>query len=556
MQKRILLVFAISLAVSFLIANRPAYRGFFTDDDLDNIANARGVEFSYYLVALIKPMISADAVFRPVPDLYYYVLSRTAVLNFTPYVAVIQCIHLLNVFLVWLLARALGATRIGAGAASALFAFHAAMLTIYWRPMYIFDLVSATFALLTLLAYLRGSLVSSVILFWLAMKCKEVVIFLPLVLLAYEWIFGKRRWVRVIPFLAISALFGIWALVFNAHRENDYSLRFTFAAFWTCGQFYASKLVLGPAWAGLAALAVAGVFAGNRLVRFGLVTFFALMLVLLFLPGRLYSAYLYTAFIGVALAISAVTRPAALLVFFALWIPWNYRQLRLDRRNELAAADERRAWATPVAAFIRAHPEIDTFIYENRPETLAPWGIAGTIKTMRPVDAATTIVDADSADRAALARPHLALLDWNAPRKRVRIVQRGPDVAYITLNDAAPLWQLGDGWIDPNPYFRWIAPHATARLNCPADARIFEVQTFAPEVYLNSVHQGRLTVAIGHETIGIVPLDNPDPKQYDFPASCSSNEVELEFDVTPALKDPGGSEKLYGAPIISFGFKP
>src|SRR5262249_17844235 len=154
---------------------------------------------------------------------------------------------------------------------------------------------------------------------------------------------------------------GIWALVYNSGRNNDYSLRFTLSAIWTCVQFYASKLVLAPAWIGIAAIVLIALFAGNRLVRIGLIMFFSLMAVLFVLPGRFYPAYLYTAFIGLAIAISAVTRPLWLAIFFAFWIPWNYRQLRIDRGTELAAAEERKRWATPVAAFVRSHPEIDTF---------------------------------------------------------------------------------------------------------------------------------------------------------------------------------------------------
>ncbi len=568
MRTRVL--FAVLIAGLFFIANRAAYRGFFADDDLDNIANARGVELSYYGPALIKPMIARDAVFRPVPDLYYYVMSRVAELDFVPYVAVIQIIHLVNVFLVWLLARRLGAEMTGAWAAAALFAFHASMMTIYWRPMYVFDLVCATFVLLTLLAYLRGWIGLSVVLFWLTMKSKELAIFLPVALTAYEWFFamdkkesrrdaesrrGPQRLLRVAPFFAISALFGIWALVYNTGRNNDYSLRFAPAAVWTCVQFYASKLVLAPAWVGIAAVAAIVFFAGNRLIRIGLVMFFSLMAVLLVLPGRLYPAYLYTAFIGLAIAISAATRPLWLVIFFAFWIPWNYRQLRIDRGPELAAAEERERWVTPVAAFVRSHPEIDTFVYVNRPASMAEYGVTGTVRALRP-NAALTFADADSPERAAaFLHPNFAVLSWNPLIRRMRILEHQPDAFYITLNETAPLWQLEEGWIDPGLNFRWIAPRATARLNFPAGATSFEVMTFAPDVYLASVHGGRMDVRLGGKTIGTVMLDNPEAKTYRFAIQGGGRSVRVEFEVSPPLKDPAGSAKLYGAPIMAFGFK-
>ncbi len=69
---------------------------------------------------------------------------------------------------------------------------------------------------------------------------------------------------------------------------------------------------------------------------------------MLVLPGRLFGAYLYIPLIGLAIAISATTRPVWLALFFAVWIPWNYHQRRIDGRAELAAANQRRAWFRPV----------------------------------------------------------------------------------------------------------------------------------------------------------------------------------------------------------------
>src|SRR5258708_16586160 len=137
--------------------------------------------------------------------------------------------------------------------------------------MYGFDLVCATFTLLTVLTYLRGRLFVSLIFFWLALQSKEVVVFLPIALAAYEWFFGKRRWTRVEPFLAISVFFGVWALVYNTRHDDAYSLRFTPSAVWSCVQFYAPRLVFGPARVGLGVLAAALLFARNRTVRLGLV---------------------------------------------------------------------------------------------------------------------------------------------------------------------------------------------------------------------------------------------------------------------------------------------
>src|SRR5207302_8175540 len=127
------------------------------------------------------------------------------------------------------------------------------------------------------------------------------------------------------------------------------------------------------------------------------------------------------------------------------------------------------------------------------------------------------------------------------------------NASYIELSDAVLQWQLGDGWSDSGNGFRWIGPHATAHLSCPAGARDFVVTTFAPDVYLASIHDGHLEIRVDGKAIGTVPLNDSEVKTYRFAASCVKGEVEL--DVAPSLKDPGGSAKLYGAPIIAFGFK-
>ena len=139
-------------------------------------------------------------------------MVRAARLRYAPYIAGIQLIHLLNVLLIWLLARALGAEIVGACAAALFYAFHAAAFDVYWKAMYAFDLLCATFTLASLWAYVRGRIVLSVVFFWLSIKSKEVTIFFPLVLAAYEMLLSGRglkdSWRRLLPFFAISAIVG------------------------------------------------------------------------------------------------------------------------------------------------------------------------------------------------------------------------------------------------------------------------------------------------------------------------------------------------------------
>src|SRR5258708_27685076 len=319
-----LVLFTLCVAGLFLIANYFAYQSFFTGDDLDNMANARLVKWADIGRVLTDPAFVGPKTFRAVGFSYYLVLVRFAGMQYWPYVAGIQAIHLLNVLLLWLLARALGAELLGAGAAAVLYVFHAAAFDVYWKSMYVFDLLCATFVIASLLAYVRGWLVPSLVFFWLALKSKESAILLPLVLVAYELWIGGRKWKRTVPFLAVSALLGAQAMMANRHRDNAYTFRFTLMALWQSARFYARWLLLVP-YAGFAVLVLPFLLQKKR-VWFGVFTFLALLGPLLFLPERLFAPYLYVPLLGLSLAVSAIERPAWCVLFFLFWIPWNYFQ--------------------------------------------------------------------------------------------------------------------------------------------------------------------------------------------------------------------------------------
>ena len=289
--RRALLAFAAFVAALFLFVNRPAYQSFFAEDDLDNMANARGLKAPDIAYTLARPGVSGEGNFRVGAEIYYWALVRVAGLNYWPYIAGIHAIHLLNVLLIWLLARALGAEIAGACAAALLYAFHAAAFDIYWKSMYIFDLLCATYAIAALLAYVRGRILLSIVLFWLALRSKEVVIFFPVVLAAYEWLLGEGKWKRLVPFFAISLIVGLQGAAANLHRSGDYAFRIRAAAQWQAASFYAGKLLVLP-FAGFAVLLVPFV-ARSRRVWFGVIVFVVLLAPMLFFPGRLFAAYLY-----------------------------------------------------------------------------------------------------------------------------------------------------------------------------------------------------------------------------------------------------------------------
>ncbi len=414
MTRRAGLFLFLAAALLFLIANRGAYKGYFQDDELDNISWAPDVPAGTFARGLATPVFNRDN-FRPAGHAFFALFGKRFGLNFPPYAAGIHAIHLLNVWLLWLLARRLGADWFGASAAALFLAFHMALFDAYWKPMYVFDLLCATFTLLCLLFYIERRWVLSFAAFWLAYKSKELAVMLPAVLACYEYWLGKRRWKPLVPFFAVSLSFGLQAMFVNRGFNDDYTFRFSLAALRRTVPYYAGRIFLVP-YAGLALFAVPA-FTRDRRAWFGVAAMALWFVPLLFLPGRLFSPYCYVPLIGAAIAISALAHPRHRVLaaaFFAVWIPWNEYHLRLERRKKLALDDEIRSYVTTLATFARSHPNATVFVYDGAPAGFNRWGIEAVLRIsyhrigMRLIDA---------------REPGAPVLHWDAARRTLTITE-------------------------------------------------------------------------------------------------------------------------------------
>lgn len=268
-------VAAFLLAALFVVANLGAFDGYFSDDDLDNLGWNSFVGLDEYGRGIGDPLLSPHN-FRPAGHIFYWVLVRVAELDFAWYVTVILALHLANSGLVWSLLRKLELPAWPALAATALWAFHPALTMAHWKPMYVFDLVCGSFCLLTLHLWLRGRWIWAVLAFWCAYKAKEIAIFLPAVIALYEFTVGQKRWKQLVPLLAISANFGLQAILAPRGPETPYTLHLSIDALATCLRFY------GPALGVLTGVAaLAGV---SRRTWWALGGFLLLMIPLLILP--------------------------------------------------------------------------------------------------------------------------------------------------------------------------------------------------------------------------------------------------------------------------------
>ena len=357
----------------FVAANWGAWDGYFSDDDLDNLGWNSFVGIDEYGRGIRDVLLSPHN-FRPAGHIFYWVLVRAAGLDFTWYVAVILALHLVNSGLVWGLLRKLDLPPWPALAAVAVWAFHPALVMAHWKPMYVFDLVCGSFCLLTLHAWLRGRWVGAVLAFWCAYKAKEIAIFLPAAIALYELTAGQKRWKPLLPLFAISANFGLQALLAPRGPETPYTLRVSIEALATCLRFYAPALGLLTGAAMLAGL--------TKRTAWALGGFLLLMIPLLILPGRLFAVYLYVPSILAAVLIAqAAARPQwpVAVAFLALIGYQDHRRLREFRREELAGAVERQRYVETLERYLKARSALDAVTLWGTPASMNPWGPEGAV---------------------------------------------------------------------------------------------------------------------------------------------------------------------------------
>jgi hypothetical protein len=303
-------------------------------------------------------------------------MGRLFGLDFPPWITPIFAAHLLNGMLLYALLRRLKAGAWHALGGAAFFILSAGAFDAYWKPMYVFDLFCTTFCLLSVLLYAHGRTVLAFVAYWAAYRSKELAVMLPAVLALYEYWFGKRRFLKLIPFFAASLSFGLQGILLNPNQNkgNEYTFHFTLDALRATIPFYANRFLLFP-FSGVALLALA--FVRDRRVWFGLAGMIILLSTLFFLPGRRYIAYAYLPLAFAAIAMTSAlshVRPAWIWLLLALWMPWNLRELRHLKRAQLASDDEAYTFVSGVMRWGVKHPGIETLIYDDVPANFHHWG--------------------------------------------------------------------------------------------------------------------------------------------------------------------------------------
>ncbi len=403
--------FALTAAVFFFV-NRASYGGFFYGDDLNTLSWAKAGSLKIFSYWLAVPMIP-PGLFRPVGGFFYRILGGTAGFWYPPYVAAVQVIHLANTILLFALLRRLQLPALASAAGSLFFLFHIAIVDVFWKPMYVFDLLCGTFSLVTLLLYLHDHWIAGLLAFWLACKSKELAVMVPLVLASYELLLANRRWKRLIPYFAITVNFGIQGLLRSRGTDDAYTLHFSFRVLWNCLTYYAKELFLNEYVAIYVIIAL--LLVRDRRLHFGFLAMLLFLAPLLALPGRLYSAYWYVPLIGVAVMIAVVcARSPRWLVLggLALWLAGNYALFTDKAKEILAAGGDNRVYFETLSDVAHRHPELKAFGYDGYPPQMYEWGVEGAVHLLFNLNA--SLYPASSAEfAAARSKSPACVLRWD-----------------------------------------------------------------------------------------------------------------------------------------------
>lgn len=243
---------AIFLAVWFL---GQTWRGIFvdfTEDDLMNMYFGWRVPPWKLFLANLTPFTST---YRPVGSTFYHIMYSVAGLHALPFRIACYAVMLLNLWLVYRVARLLTGSEWTALLCALIFSYHKRLFALLVNTGTIYDLLCLTFFLLTLAFYVSTRrrtgnvsgwhLLGFYALFTLAMNSKEMAASLPPILLAYELIYHPESLKRGFGWLWdrraiwMAAAMTVIAFRFRQIRGSsffgnpDYGLHFTVAQYFS-----------------------------------------------------------------------------------------------------------------------------------------------------------------------------------------------------------------------------------------------------------------------------------------------------------------------------------
>jgi hypothetical protein len=232
----------------------------FDVDDIMNLHQGYAAPAKVLLRALVFPFTTFN---RPVGGLYYRICFDLFGWNPPAFRSVTVTFMMANLALLYLLARRLtGSVEMGAIAAL-LFSFHGRLGGIYSSNGTVYDVLCASFTLLTLWYYIRTRQESKpwtvpriciLLLFYIAaLNAKEMAVIVPLLLLLFEWICCEPRDLRRKAWLPVALMVLTAAAIWGKMQPggpfygNLYSSEYTLRRFFQNARSLQSEFFYLPA---------------------------------------------------------------------------------------------------------------------------------------------------------------------------------------------------------------------------------------------------------------------------------------------------------------------
>jgi hypothetical protein len=199
---------------------------------------------------------------------------------------------------------------------------------------------------------------------------------------------------------------------------------------------------------------------------------------------------------------------------------------------------------------------VDAFLWNGEPHGFGSFGMEAAIKCLYPHDGYR--IRYYHKPPAPPEGNRVAYLTWNGGLHKLDIVEHAPDTrdaSYIDANVATPIWQLGEGWSNPEGGFRWIAPVATARLDRPEGAARFELRVLANTSLLQNSGVVNVQVSLNGSDLPPQRIAQPgwQTLQWDL-AAAPAGPAQVAIHTAPPFHAPG-DPRVLGIAVGSFGFR-
>ena len=267
---------------------------------------------------------------------------------------------------------------------------------------------------------------------------------LPIVLLLSGWQFGETRvsgrrpWISLVPFFRMSLSFGVQSLRLPPGPESEYSMHLSGASLWLGVAFYAGKMLYAPL-SGLI-VSIGLLCLRSRVITFGVLGFWILLLPILGFRGRQYGAYLYVPLLALAIAVAGVAqlKPRWAALFLMFWIPASYDEWKTGRNPILAYHYEHIPHVAQVRESLAAHPAPQAVVFEGTPVDFAGFGQEGLFTYALAKYDLPVYSLAQPEGLSTLRQPGAVLYVWDLPRHQLHTIAypgEGHEISYL---DFAP----------------------------------------------------------------------------------------------------------------------